>query len=521
MKKTTALIIGLLVAATACEDVAGPPTTGIVLSGSAGVTDTIGAVLPQPILFRVFDAEGEPMAGAQVSLIDVRGEIAVPGFRVFPTAGRLYVTLEDAQSGDTTDSESVTTDASGQASVYLRLGEAIGDVHVKAVSGENRDSVQFHALPGNAVGLGALPSDTAIAEGASYELTVFAVDRAGNPRPGVESGVTLTSSSPDVETNGALVAGVSTGRAAIELASTTGTGTVHVSVVPLAMFAVTPDVYAPAPGDAPAILRAHGGAGDPVGGLADGACPAWHPDGDRLLFDGLRVVTTAGQHTQIPTGHDDLIPGCGTFSSDGEWIYFDGRPAAEANASQVWRIRTDGTGLEQITSAPEVIRAAGASPSPDGTRIAYVVPLANDMEGLVVHTLATGVADTIVDPGFRLRASWSPTGEWIAYTYNTSSGLSYPIGAKQWAFADRVALVRPDGTDAHSLPDEGVAADHNVRGSVSWSPGGEWIAAKAFFVNSEGPDSRIKLMNITTGETLPLNATTRAYAEPAWRPQPE
>jgi WD40 repeat protein len=456
---------------------------------------------------------------------DQMGNEVSPGPKVYATDGALYATLEEALAiyfGD----ESVRTDSRGRASVYLRIGRVTGTWFVKAVQGEYRDSLMFQALPGAAVALTALPADTAILAGTDYPLTVFEIDRQGNHLPNPAVGASAASTAPQVAVvNDLTVTTSSTGRASIDLTGPAGTGRVHVSVVPDAVLATgTVDQYH-MPTVTPALLSADGAIKVPFDGV-EGSCPAWLPDGDRVLFDGLRMITPGGASSQVSTGNPDLIAGCGRFSADGEWIYFDGRLSTEAEtASQVWRVRSDGTGLEQITSPSQGSQAWSAAPSPDGSRIVFaagdpgVGGTSSDFRvigpaDLIVHTIATGTQDTIKRGLFLSRVSWSPTGEWIAFTYFGGDDW-YDYGSRARLHNDRVALVRPDGTDHPVLAVTSGAANPMIYGgeSVTWSPDGEWLAAM-----SQYADLRIKLIDIATGENLPLNASTRGYAQPAWRP---
>jgi hypothetical protein len=532
MKYAAAALAGIVTASAGCNDISGPRGASILLSDMAGVTDTIEALLPEPVTFQVRNANGTPAADTWVrlrpdALDDLGNRVPDPSPKVYMSSGQLWATLEDAlanSSQPSSDSRRVLTDSRGRAVAYVRLGRTAGDVYLKAAVDEYRDSVAFHALPGAPVALDAVPADTAVLAGDSYQLTVFAVDRRGNRRSEVDSNVTAVSSEPHlVQTDGATVEAESIGRAAIDLTHTIGSGRVHVSVVPSAVLAVVRNAFLAltlpggpaAPDSAPALMAADGFTPEPITGIDTGACPAWHPSGDRLLFDGLRIVAAGGEQTRISTGNPDLVAGCGRFSPDGEWIYFEGRLSTEPQtASQIWRIQTDGTGLQQITTAPQISRARGASPSPDGSRIVYTMR-GPDHDDLVVYTLATGVADTIMEGRrYSVRASWSPTGEWIAYTHYTGDG-EYEHEGRVFVPTDRIALIRPDGTDDHDLPSTRSTDNHFLLGDggVEWSTDGEWLVGSSAF-----PDLRIKLINITDGQTVPLNGATRGYAEPVWKP---
>ena len=101
--------------------------------------------------------------------------------------------------------------------------------------------------------------------------------------------------------------------------------------------------------------------------------------------------------------------------------------------------------------------------SPDGRYVAFS---ANDgtTDALFVVDIEGGNAQRMTEPAGRIWAvSWSPTGEWIAYTRQngpTSLGLS---------------LVRPDGTDKKDIS----ANDGSHEAAAgTWSPDGNYLLVK-------------------------------------------
>jgi Tol biopolymer transport system component len=117
--------------------------------------------------------------------------------------------------------------------------------------------------------------------------------------------------------------------------------------------------------------------------------PAFHyylhgisPDGSTLAYIGLwenadgtattnvcTIPTAGGEDSQLT---DDSFPDDGSeFSPDGRWIYFNSeRGSTEAGHAQLFRMRLDGSGVEQLTSDERVNWFPHVSP--DGARIAYV-----------------------------------------------------------------------------------------------------------------------------------------------------
>lgn len=522
MKHVAAAVAGVLAMTAGCNDVAGPAGARIYLSAVPELTDTISSVILFPVRFQVRDARGRPVADTRVLLYpssNASGADTVP--RVYLTSGRLFATLRDAVEElpyspyPPAHTTQVLTDGQGRAAAYARLGVKAGDAYLMALHDDYRDSVLFRVRPGARAGLGALPADTAIMVGDSYPLAVFEVDRAGNRRD-ADAEATVVSSAPDVvQTTASTVNALAHGRASLDLTSSIGSARVHVSVVPDAVLAMAAPEWRL--NGMPVVTTTNGVSVQTLPAATGLSCPAWHPDGERLLFEGLGIVNPAGNLSRVALDRQGLIAGCGRFSADGEWIYFDGWLNSDsADASQIWRVRPDGTSLEQITFS-EGVPAWGASSSPDGARIAYSSGgrgLA-DAVNLIVLDLASGVADTIirVEPyssGNRhaLRAVWSPTGEWIAYTHYFGDG-SYRHEGRSYILLDRIALIRPDGSGNHDLPNTRVRKEDGV----SWSPDGEWLAAAG-----DQHDLPLKLYNIADPKALPLNGSTYGFLQPAWRP---
>ena len=105
----------------------------------------------------------------------------------------------------------------------------------------------------------------------------------------------------------------------------------------------------------------------------------------------------------------DIVPRC---SPDGRWIAF---LSDRAGKYEIWKVRPDGAGLEQMTDMPgqEVIDPVW---SPDSKRLLYQIRNINSFIIYADHPGATQTPQALpgkAPPGF-LVWDWSPTGEYLA-----------------------------------------------------------------------------------------------------------
>jgi Tol biopolymer transport system component len=92
-------------------------------------------------------------------------------------------------------------------------------------------------------------------------------------------------------------------------------------------------------------------------GTSSGGQPNWSPDGKRLVFSsdggtagGLFLVNPDGSNLRRLTTTTGGEYGA-SFSPDGKWIAFQGRPDNAQVNERVYVVRSDGTGRKQLTNS--------------------------------------------------------------------------------------------------------------------------------------------------------------------------
>lgn len=334
------------------------------------------------------------------------------------------------------------------------------------------------------------PADTALYVSENLQVRGLMVNAYGDQYPsehfayrGLDASVTVSSSG--------LVTGLSYGRARVIAARERFADTAWVSVVP--------------PGTLAFSLQAEESRVDVTNvdgsglrtivtaGQSGGGAPSWLPGDEGLVYQyavpggagATRIYLTnfAGETRQLaPSGRNPRV------TRDGNWVYF-------GDAGILWRLHTDGSGLEQVGSGG----ALQPDPSPDGTRLVFIRLAATPPFGyqIAVRTLATGGEQPLGVYGQYPR--WDPSGLQIAY-------WSIDPGGRGAIFV--LDVDASGGTGARQVS---LAGRRYSPGTVDWSPDGRWLLARS--------ESTLDLIEVQTGLTLPLGYTTN-YQMATWRPDP-
>jgi Tol biopolymer transport system component len=494
---------------TSCGESTGPNGTapGINVIAGANVSDTIDAVLPQPLRVVIRDQAGGVLAGAIVRFS------SVPlGEPVGPRTQTVLVGDLGNQVKRTFRAE--TTSAEGATAVRITMGDLAGaaGVEISVPEAGLVDTVRYTVLPGLPARVILPVEDTTVQVGRSFALGGRVEDRYYNRRP---EAVTYALAGQGISISAGQVGTSVPARAAVVGrldGSSIAPDTTWVSVVPAATILVRRNAkFVTGPLDGTAFVEI------PHNLEASDFGLEWQPDGESFLAllgtfatrKALYRVSLNGSMQLLAstsgTGAGGIdVPGVmdGGFtgSPDGQWVYMS---AGNCNFNEIiYRLHLTNPQSIQRLSPPggdECFQLVNKwpSPSPDGTRLAFENQTGNRTGYSVrILTIANRSVSEIAPGG--QRPQWAPSGELIAYTAN-----------------DQIWTIRSDGSGARALSPPG----RKYVPGVKWSPDGQWIFA-AFEPREGWAGTTVTLLNVNTGLEIPLSWTTGYgnFPPPVWKP---
>ena len=288
------------------------------------------------------------------------------------------------------------------------------------------------------------------------------------------------------------------------------TGSTERSPVPGSM---GDDVYLVREGESP--RRVAGSDTD----TSDQQCPAFSPDGGRLVFGQATVSYRSGHtfyddaelvilevgadgstsgRTTIPV-EDPGAPPCPLWSPDGRWLAFG---AGSSPAQFEW----DATEVRLVDTVTEEQRRLPGYAATDLEWLPGTDELAIADNGIHVYSVTTGEVRSLGVEG-ALALTWSPDGTTVAFTRVPGGGETNTSNTSIW-------LADADGTDERPL-----TGNYLVLQGIGpvWSPDGGSIAYNRSL--GFGESSEVVLVTIADDADNPID--TEAVISPPTTPGPD
>lgn len=204
-------------------------------------------------------------------------------------------------------------------------------------------------------------------------------------------------------------------------------------------------------------------------------------------------------------------------SPDGKWVLF----TSERNGlgqSDIFRAHPDGTHIESLLASSSVDDAAVLSP--DGSRVAFVSTREGYRANIWVLDVKTGHLRNLTGapqvqgrpegPNGFFRPSWSPDGQWLAFSSDRNTNWRGHDAPHGWEHTQELSIyvIRADGHGFRSM----ASKPEYCLGSPKWSPDGKrvvfyelttehtWGARRPEAVASI--ESQIVSVDVATGERV-------------------
>lgn len=454
---------------------------GIRIVSGAGVTDTIDAFQTQPVVVEVRRADGG-------LALNVPVRFSVPPFDTVPgnyNDRRILICRTTAANcGVSSFAVTIvdTTDASGLAKIFVRMGRKTGPAlfQVSVPTLGFADTAAFTVLPGAATRVRALSVDTSLMTGGTATLRGIVADRIGNERTGDVVTASLASGT-------AIGLNATTG---VATAQALGTQSVYFkfgNFTDSTIVRVVPPGRLVAVNGAVSELHMFNTDGSNLRVLATGLTAfqinassyprfdfsrqrvslQWGTNVGQVNVSVVDTATLARRNIDGSTGINSILTT--RVLADGTLLVLAQRNNIQGYS--LLRIEPDNSATI-VAAVPGLVSTNGlADISPDGTRIVYGVTSApTNTAVLRILTVATGAIATY-EAGISF-PRWSRTGDKVVFgvpggmaimnadgTGRRLISTTVPTGAMTWSGDDLYILATVSGNQRVIRVSDGLAID--------------------------------------------------------------
>jgi Tol biopolymer transport system component len=201
----------------------------------------------------------------------------------------------------------------------------------------------------------------------------------------------------------------------------------------------------------------------------------------------------------------------------GDWLLFTSERRADGQ-SDLYRARPDGTGVVPVVASDSVDDAGVLSP--DGKWLAFVSTRNGYRANIWLQDVQSGALKQLTGvgevrgkegkPDCYFRPSWSPSGEWLAFSSDRNTEWTGHHNGAGWEHTQELSIyvIRVDGTGFRKA----ASKPGYCQGSPKWSPDGKrivfyemtveatWGARRPNYVGKT--PSQIVSVDVATGERI-------------------